>query len=432
MKHIIGTLLLCLLSLNVAAQPKVVERSAKKMPAWLNTAVDDYLVVSVTAASLAEAQSKVLNEITERIIRSVASNVSVASINSMSEVNTDGNIASKEVFAQVSKIKSANLPFLKGISQGKIEDLYWEKLQDKKAGTITYNYSVKYPFSRAEHQQLQREFEALDAEKSAQLKALEQKIGEIEAVEEIKQAITQLDVLQDYFFDEVRLTQAKGLQERYRQLYNALSLTGAFLENGKYQCQLLLDGNPVRVSAMPRVTSNCASQISVRPADGSFLITYNTEDCLPEEENTLLIRLQVEGKRLEQKAYLNEAGAGQTFSVVPEGKLILTADSVAERVIYNINVRLTMNNRGGLPFGLKAIELHVPELSTPLIFDDINAVYKSKGIIQIKAVAEGEFTAREKKTSPVSFISGSITVVNPQSGAVERLRLSLPYVTNWE
>jgi hypothetical protein len=432
MKHIIGTLLLCLLSLNIAAQPKVVERSAKKMPAWLNTAVDDYLVVSVTAASLAEAQSKVMNEITERIIRSVASNVSVASISFMSEVNNDGDIQSKDIFSQVSKIKSANLPFLKGISQGKIEDLYWEKLQDKKAGTVTYNYSVKYPFSSAEHRQLQREFEALDAEKSAQLKALEQKIGEIEAVEEIKQAIIQLSTLQEYFFDEVRLTEAKGLQERYRQLYNALSLTGTFLENGKYQCQLLLEGNPVSVSTLPRVTSNCASQISVRPTDGSFLISYNAEDCLPEEENTLLIRLQIEGKRLEQKAYLSEAGGGQTFSVVPEGKLILTADSVAERVIHNINVRLTINNRGGLPFGLKAIELHVPELSTPLIFDDINAVYKSKGIVQIKALAEGEFTAREKKSSPVSFVSGSITVVNPQSGAVERLRISLPYVTNWE
>ena len=51
------------------------------------------------------------------------------------------------------------------------------------------------------------------------------------------------------------------------------------------------------------------------------------------------------------------------FSVVPEGKLVLTADSVADRKIFNINIRLTLNNRGGTPFGLKALELHVPEIS---------------------------------------------------------------------
>ncbi len=38
----------------------------------MNTAVDDYLIVSVTAGSLAEGQSKVLQEITERIIQAVA------------------------------------------------------------------------------------------------------------------------------------------------------------------------------------------------------------------------------------------------------------------------------------------------------------------------------------------------------------------------
>lgn len=53
-------------------------------------------------------------------------------------------------------------------------------------------------------------------------------------------------------------------------------------------------------------------------------------------------------------------------------------------------------------------------------------------IIQIKALAEGEFTVGEKKKSLFSFVQGAITFVNPQTGAVERSQLSLPYVTNWE
>lgn len=422
-----------LLVTGVAAQTKVVEKSAKKVPEWLNTAAEGYLVVSVRANSLAEGQTKALTEITERIIQSVASNVTVSKKNVLSEVNVNGSIESSDAFTQVSKIKSANLPFLKGISLSNAEEIYWEKVRDKTTGKEHYDYSVKYPFSRSEQRKLIAEFEALDAEKVARYEALEQKIGSIESVDEIGQAITELNTLSGYFFDDVRLSQVEGLTARYKQLYDALSLTGTFLENGKYQCQVLLDGNPVRVATKPKVTSNCAGQIGVRPADGMFVISYDAEDCLPEEENFLNISLVAGGKRLQHKAFLNEAGVGSaTFSVVPEGKLILTADSVVGRKIFNINIRLTLNNRGGTPFGLKALELHVPEISAPIIFDDIDGVYKTKGIVQIKALAEGEFTAGEKKNSAFSFVQGSVTFVNPQTGAVERTRLSLPYITNWE
>lgn len=433
MKRLIWIVSVMLLVADVAAQTKVVERSAKRMPDWLNTAVEDYLVVSVTASSLADGQMKVLAEITNRIIQSVASNVTVSKKNTLSEVNANGNIESSDAFVQVSKMKSANLPFLKGISLSNVEEIYWEKVQDRNTKKEHYNYSVKYPFSRLEQKRLMAEFEALDAEKMEQYKALEQKIRTIESVDEINRSIAELNVLSGYFFDDVRLSQVKGLIERYKQLYDALSLTGTFLEEGKYQCQVLLDGNPIRVATKPRVTSNCAGQINVKPVDGVFVISYTAEDCLPEEENFLNISLTVGGKRIQHKVFLGEAETGnRAFSVVPEGKLILTADSVSDRKIFNINIRLTLNNRSGTPFGLKALELHVPEISAPIVFDDINGVYKTKGIIQIKALAEGEFTVGEKKKSAFSFVQGAVTFVNPQTGGVERSQLSLPYITNWE
>ncbi|MEG2157243.1 MAG: plethodontid receptivity factor PRF [Bacteroidaceae bacterium] len=436
MKRLIGVICVLLLAVNASAQTKVLDKSAKKAPEWLNTAVDDYLIVSVTANSLGDAQSKTLAEITERIIQAVASNVTVSQKSELSEVNINGNIDSKDAYSRVSKIKSANLPFLKGISLTNVEEVYWQKLQNKDTKKEYYDYSVKYPFSRAEQKKLVADFEAMDAEKVARYKVLEQKIQEIESVDEIKQAITELTTLSEYFFDEVRLSEAKGLLMRYKQLYDALSVTGTFTESGKYQCQVLLDGNPIKVSVAPKVTSNCVAQLSVRPDNGAFIVTYDAIDCLPEEENFLNILFRIEGKKLEHKAFLNatEEASASAFSVVPEGKLILTADSVnaASRKIYNINVRLTLNNRGGTPFGLKALELHIPEISAPIVFDDIDGVYKTKGILQIKALAEGEFTAKEKKSSALSFVQGSITFVNPATGALERARLSLPYVTNWK
>ncbi|MDR1004670.1 MAG: plethodontid receptivity factor PRF [Prevotellaceae bacterium] len=418
----------------LSAQTKVLERSAKKPPAWLNTAVDGNLVVSVEAASLGEAQQKALTSVTEQIIQSVASHVSVTQTNVFSEVNRNGDIDSRDAYDRLSKIRSANLPFLQGISLAKVTGVYWEKVRDKQTEREYYNYAILYPFPVAEQRRLQAAFEALDAEKVAQYKALERRITELDAVEEIKQVLAELEGLSAYFFDEVRISEVKALAERYRRLYDALSLTGTFTDGGSYRLQLLLNGNPIRTAATPRVTSNCASSLEIRPDDGAFLIAFRTDDCLPEEENTLTMRLSIEGRRLERKVSLNQAaGAAQapTFSVVPEGRVMITTDSVADRTLYNLHIRLTLNNRGGLPFGLKAMELHVPGLTVPVLFDDINAVYKSKGIIQVRATAEGKFAAHALKPSDHPMVQGAVTVVNPQTGAVERIRLSLTYEKNW-
>ncbi|MDR0989097.1 MAG: plethodontid receptivity factor PRF [Prevotellaceae bacterium] len=417
----------------LGAQTKVLERSAKKAPAWLNTAVDGNLVVSVEAASLGEAQQKALTLVTEQIIQSVASHVSVSQTNQFSEVNRNGQIDSHDAYDRLSKIRSANLPFLQGISQAKITGVYWEKVRDKQTNAEYYTYAILYPFPETEQRKLQAAFEALDAEKTAQFKQLEQRINQLEAVEEIRQALSELEGLSAYFFDEVRLNEVKALAERYRALYDALSLTGSFTGPGTYRLQLLLNGHPIRSAVTPRVTSNCASALEVRPDEGAFLVTFRTDDCLAEEENTLTARLFTEGKRLEQKITLPSSGGigAPTFSVVPEGKIMITTDSVADRTLYNLHIRLTLNNRGGLPFGLKAMELHVPGLTVPLVFDDINAVYKSKGIIQLKTTAQGKYTLQAPKASDHPMVQGAVTLVNPQTGAIERVRLSLTYQTNF-
>lgn len=436
MKIIISLFCLIVMSVSGYAQTKVLESSSKKAPEWLNTAVDGSLVVTVTANTLADAQSKALSEIFERIIQAVASNVAVTSKNEISEVNVNGQIDSKDVFNRISKMKSANLPFLKGVSLSNVEDIYWQKLRNKSTLVEYYEYSVKYPFTKAEQDKLIAEFEKLDAEKVAQYEELEQKINEIESVEEIGDCIAQLNALIEYFFDEVRQSQAEALQKRYKMLYDALTVTGTFIESGKYKCQLLLDGNPINVSVAPKVLSNCAGQLAALPSDGGFIISYNAVDCLPEEDNYLDITFRINGKKLEHKAFLSEeSGVGSaSFSVVPEGKLILMADSVdvGSRTITGINIRLTLNNRGGLPFGLKSIEIHIPEISAPIVFDDIDNVYTTKGIVQVKAKAEGHFTVKEDKGTSVSLVQGAISFVNPQTGEVERKRISLPYVTNWE
>lgn len=439
MKRITSVLCLLIAVCCMAlAQNKVVERSAKKAPEWLNVANDGALVVTVTANSLADAQVKAMAEVTERIILSVASNVSVSQRSQSSEVVENDNVDSRDEFTRLSKIKSANLPFLKGISPNKIAGMYWQRMRDKSTGKEFYEYSVLYPYSRREQRTLQAEFEALDSEMTSKYEALEQKIDNIEAVEDIKAATTELEALKAYFFDDVRLQQVEGLKKRYRQLYDALTLTGQFTKRGQYVCQLLLKGSPVKVSTVPTVKSNCAGQLSVRPTtDGTFVITYDDSDCIEDEENFINIQLRLDGKRLDHKVLLAQPGSGfgsDKFSLAPEGKVVLNAAMVdaGERVVSDITVRLTVNNRNGSKFAVKSLELNVPDLSVPLVFDNADAVYSTKGVIQIKMLAEGDCSLRTTKKNDFGFVTGTLTVVNPDTGAIEPIKVALPYTTNWE
>ena len=158
---------------------------------------------------------------------------------------------------------------------------------------------------------------------------------------------------------------------------------------------------------------------------------------MPEEENFLDIQLRIENKKLQQRAIIGvdaDATINIAQAVVPEGKIILTANAVNKQdlTLTDINIRMTLNNRQGITFGLKSIELEVPELTAPLVFDDIDAIFGSKGIIQVKALAEGTMKARTTKKSHFAFVKGTITVVNPTTNGVERIKVSLPYTTNWE
>ena len=303
MKRFTAMVCLALVAICAFAETKVIEKSAKKAPEWLYSAADGFIVVTVEASNLGEAQQRALQLVTERIILSVATSVSVNQNNEITSESTDGSVTEKETYKQVTRMKSANLPFLKGISSSKIKDIYWIKLQDKATKAEHYEYSVKYPYSKTEQLQLVDEFERLDASKNKEYETLKSNINNIASVEEIKQSILQLNSLKEYFFDNVRLSQVDGLTEQYKALYSALTLNGKLVAAGKYEIQMLLNGKPVKVATVPKVTSNCASQIKVLPSGNKFVVTYDAIDCLGDEENFIDVQFRINGKRIENKFY---------------------------------------------------------------------------------------------------------------------------------
>lgn len=426
-----------MLSVSVSAETKVVEKSAKKAPEWLGTAADGYLIVTVEAPSLAEAQRRATSEITERIIHSVASNVTVEQSNVATETVTNGTVSeSSDTYSRQSSIRTANLPFIKGISLSKAAGIYWVKLRDKKTGIEHYEYSVKYPYTRLEQQMLQADFEELDRQKMSELESLEAQVDNITAMEQIGAGIAKLDALGEYFFDKARAARVKGLRAQYNDLYKSLGVTGKIVKPGTIECALTVQGRPVSCGMSPVATSNCANNIQVSPEDGIFRVYYDTADCLDDEDNYIDVTFRIKGKKVSRHFVIksdagNDASGGK-FLIVPCDRIVLAADSInaAKSTVGAVNVTLTLDNRGDTDFGVKALHMSVPGLATPIDVDNIDAIYTSRGIIKIRCRVMGTLRVTSRHQSQTA--TGTVDVVNPLTERVERVRFALPFTVNWE
>lgn len=422
-------------ALDTVAATKVVERSTKKVPEWVGTAADGYLIVTVEAPTLSEAQRRATAEITERIIQSVASNVIVEQSNQATETVTNGSVTeSSDTYSRQSSIRSASLPFIKGISLSKAADIYWVKLRDKKTDAEHYEYSVKYPYTRLEQQMLQADFDELDREKSAELDNLEAQVSDITAFEQIGSGIARLDALSEYFFDGARTARVKAVRTQYDDLYKSLGVAGTIVTPGVIECAMTVQGRPVSCGMAPAVTSNCANNIQVSPEDGKFRVTFETEDCLDDEDNYIDVTFRAKGKKVERHFVIKKSveTAKGKFSIVPCDKVVMVADSIdtAKAKIGAVSVTFTLDNRGDTDFGVKALHMAVPGLATPIDVDNIDAVYTSRGIVKVRCKVMGSLRVTPHGANRT--VSGTIDVVNPLTERVERLRFALPYTANWE
>lgn len=310
MKRLIATLpllLMLLLPAGMQAQTaKVMERSAKSVPSWLSDTPKGYLVVETTAPDMSTAKDDAIRELATRIIMSVATNVDYSSYASGQTDSTDGRLSESESFGFDTRIAAAHLPFIKGISLTEAKDTYWEKCREKKTDRIFYRYAVLYPFPDSQLQKLRQEFEEIDNAKTSSLNSLREGLDQVSSSQQIEQAITELDQLHEYFFDNVRRKEAEGLKTNYKKLYKGLTLKATKPEKGKFTVTLLLQGRPFEVVGVPTLKSNCASRLQAVPlSDGyGYEITYDDIDCLPDEDNWIEINLRMRDTRVVQKVYL--------------------------------------------------------------------------------------------------------------------------------
>jgi len=96
---------------------------------------------------------------------------------------------------------------------------------------------------------------------------------------------------------------AEGVVQNYRKLPTFITAGGKSDGKDAYIVSLFIKGKKITTAAMPKLTSNCASQLKAVPCGEDILITYNSEDCLEDEENFVELTFKMPGKSLKHKFY---------------------------------------------------------------------------------------------------------------------------------
>lgn len=422
-----ATMLFSVVSLSAAV--KVVERSYKKAPVWLNTMETEYIITSAVADDLERAKALCMDNIRTQVIESVAQNVQSSSASTLSqETMTSGITDFVDNFSSTFKTQAATVPFLTGISASKAEDYYWEKRQDKDTGEITWLYSIKYPFPRIELKRLVDIFDTNDRKMVARYEQLRAEYDDIESVEQIDKAVSDLKPLIDYFFDDVRKGDALTLQRNYSALYGRIFLSEVSSRPGEYVYRLMLGDNPVSISRKPSLKSETLTQLHAEKRGTEWVVTYDYSDADVNEQNVIRLSQRIGPLSIREEIFADLAGT--VIEIKPVGEVSMSAEVRTDSVVSGITMRMDANtNHNDLK--IKGVTLRVPGIMMPVIADGLDIALTGRGVDTVTLTLPGPYEIdTAKDNTRINILRGSITVSDGE-GVMHKVSISVPAACNW-
>ncbi len=443
MKKLIIISLLLVVPFLSNAQIKVLESSSKKVPAWVVATGNDYFVASATAPSIDEAKDMCINEVKKQIISSIAENIKSSTSQNMSQTTTQNGIVDYlESFNSGFETRSAILPFVNGVSMSKVEAYYYEKRADKATKEISYSYSILYPFTDAELNDLIKEFLELDAQMEATLNSQIAKLGKIASTEEIDRSIAALNSLLDYFFDDQRISKTKQTIELFKKIYTYISVELVSSEPGEMVYALLAEGNPISTSVKPTFRSNCALGVMYsNMGDGIVKVTYDSTGCLDEDNNFIEVSYRIPYAPIKKQIFPTMTSSplriisngGMNIKMLQPKSVEGSAphgDDVEVVSVDGLQIEFQLDNRSSTVAKLTSLILNINESNTTISASNLDIdIVQGVSSIYIpfdKNIDIRQSNSSEKYTS-LAFTKGSLTIVNPSNGRVQTLPLVVKY-----
>lgn len=409
-------------TISVQAQVKIVEKSSKNKPTWIGTAGKDFFTISASGPTLDNAQNKCMADVKQNIINSIAVNI-VSNENSYEQQTTNDKVISMiGSYSSFIKTQGAQLPYLTGISITNATDVYWEKCYVKSENSSYYVYYVKYPFLETERNLLIVEFKKIDNIYNDKLRELQENFDKFVQLESIESAISDLDPLIAYFFDDTRINLAKSLQIKYRKEYENISVvpTTSFL--GEFNYSLLLKGRVVTTAKQPAVRANCASNITVRQDANNYRIEYEYGDCLDDEDNWIEFTYQLGGRPLRYKFTFDIKQ--NKMQVIPQGTVDIEVKNSLDSLNDNILVTLQLRSKYDNEFQVEEVVLSVPGIRNSIRFNELSRKFSGKGVHVVNLESP---VSKERISSESILTSGTVRLRNLKTGQIQTISLQLPF-----
>lgn len=413
-------MLLCITSIAVNAQEKVVENSGKK-PKWIGTTMPETIIVTADAPDMMEARNKCMDLVKQEIVNSVAVNINSSSFSSKTQTSFNEHYALKTEYSSEIKTIAARLPFISGISVSDAET-YWERIYVKKEKRYFYRFHLKYSYPEITKKKLIFEFEKNDEEKSLQLEKLKSEYNNIYSVEEIGSRIVELRALAEYFFDDVRKSETTLLIKQYNELYSQITVQTLNNTPGEYSCVLILKDKVVSCSKLPLLKSDYVTNLTVsrNVSDKSFTVKYDYKGCESDDPNTVEMVFHLGNKKMKHEFRFDISGYVADVKVTGFVNIFVKQK---EEGILRYEVEMNLLAGSGSDFSINEISLQLNELNNPItIISEGNTVNQGKGHFKFSAISENLLT--DKKGN---LARGYIKLKNNKTGNMETVEFTRPY-----
>ena len=417
------------LLVNTFAQEKVIEKSKKKKPDWVNATLKDYIIVTGRGKTIDEAKNQVLPEIRKEIMNSIAIYVRSSSEITIENENRNNVISTIEKFKNTSTLQTADIPALKGLSLNKAEDYYWEKIQDKKTKEITVAYHVKYPFSEAEMQKIIRQFEKQDQEMTDKLNSIVDHIDEIKSIDEIYTDIKELQNLADYFMDQRKEKAEMGII-RLKEMLKSIELVPIENTLGRLVYAFKIGEKYYASSKKPKYkNSECVTITSKTTKGYEQIIEYEYEDCMEDEPNQITVKYKFGNTRIEKTFYFDVTS--NKVQAFVRGDIILKALDKDADYVNTFKLDMTIGSKYDAPFIVDKIVLKWSNLP-PVTIENVNQEFSGKGTHNLILTVNEKIDLKKTGSKNKSSIDGTIFFKSKATGETKRYNFYSQNVeTDW-
>jgi len=411
------------------SQEKAVERSGKT-PKWINSTQKDFIIESGKGASIDEAKDRALINVKESIVKSVAEKITSSSEEKTQQVRQDNSYKVSGNYQSVINSKTADLPFIKGISLNKVSDFYWEKLKEKKTGAIVYSYYLKYPFTDFELQSIILDYEMSQKKIEDELDEATGGIDEITTIEQILEKIQVLRGIVPQLEESEKRVASMNIV-KLEGILKSISLEDIINQKGTIKYFLVNKEHHFKTNLKPKINSNCASNFRTSLVGDTVILRYDSPDCFEAVSNYISAEYVV-GNYSIKNSFPLFFSQNKTELVIT-GTIQLKSEDKDTLVVSNFEVLIPIQSKSQDEIIIKSVSIKLaghPDIT----FNSLSNIIVNNSINEVSLKGQTSLKRSSYILSDSSdlLVSGVVTYFLSKSGETSQYKFYNEHILfNW-